>query len=127
MTTRLLIVVLALGATPSASAQTAPPAVATVQPSGDGQKQPSIYDRIWRLAEWYESDSNPVVQRVLFSGRYQQDFAAIDASQGDLDEWNVRRLRLGPRLTLFRSLTLHAEVELNPQERDPLYVRVTDA
>ena len=126
---RLLTLVILLGAAASASAQTTPAAPASTPapaPSG-GEKKPSTYDKIWRFAEWYESDSNPVVQRVLFSGRYQQDFAAIDASQGDLDEWNVRRLRLGPRLTLFRTLTLHAEVELNPQERDPLYVRATDA
>ena len=123
MTKRLLTLVLLLGATASASAQTAPAPPATT-PS---QKQPSTYDKIWRFADWYQSDSNPVVQRVLFSGRFQHDFATIDATQGDLKESNVRRLRLGPRLTLFRSLTLHAEVELNPQERDPFYVRATDA
>jgi phosphate-selective porin OprO/OprP len=124
MTKRVLILVLLLGAASSASAQTPPTPPAA---SGASQEQPSTYDKIWRFAEWYESDSNPVVQRVLFTGRFQHDFAAIDATQGDLSEWNVRRLRLGPRLTLFRKLTLHAEVELNPQERNPLYVRTTDA
>jgi phosphate-selective porin OprO/OprP len=68
-----------------------------------------------------------VVQQVLFTGRFQHDFAALDADQGDVTESNVRRLRLGPRITLFRTLTLHTEVELNPQERDPLYMRLTDA
>ena len=68
-----------------------------------------------------------MVQRVLFSGRYQHDFATVDADEGTTDEWNVRRLRLGPRVTLFRTFTVHAEVELNPQERDPFYVRFTDA
>ena len=58
----------------------------------------------------------PRGSEVLFSGRYQHEFAALDADQGDLDEWNVRRMRLGPRVTLFRTFTLHAEVELNPQE-----------
>lgn len=86
----------------------------------------SIYDRIWKFAEWYGNDSNPVVQKVLFSGRYQHDFAAIDADQGDHHEWNVRRMRFGPRITLFHTVTLHGEVELNPQESDPLYVRLTD-
>ena len=42
------------------------------------------------------------------------------------DEWNVRRLRVGPRITLFRRLTLHTEVELDPQRHDPAYVRFTD-
>ena len=91
------------------------------------EKPQSTYDKVWRqFTEWYVNDSNPVVQKVLFSGRFQHDFAAIDADQGDLDEWNVRRMRFGPRVTLFRTFTLHGEIELNPQEADPLYVRSTD-
>ena len=91
------------------------------------EKPQSTYDKVWRqFTEWYVNDSNPVMQKVLFSGRFQHDFAVIDADQGGHDEWNVRRLRLGPRVTLFRTFTLHGEVELNPQEADPLYVRFTD-
>lgn len=102
------------------------PRVAHAQTSSAPEKPPSTYDRIWKFAEWYRDDSNPVVQRVLFTGRFQYEFAAIDADQGDLDEWNVRRMRLGPRVTLFRTVTFHGEVELNPQEHDPFYVRFTD-
>ena len=92
------------------------------------EKPQSPYDKIWRpFTEWYVDDSNPVVQKILFTGRFQYDFAAIDADQGNLHERNVRRLRLGHRVTLFRTLTVHGEVELNPQERDPVYVRSTDA
>jgi phosphate-selective porin OprO/OprP len=88
---------------------------------------PSGYDRIWNnFTRWYRNDSNPVVQQVLFSGRFQHDFATIDADEGEHDESNIRRLRLGPRITLFRTFTLHGEVELNPQERNPTYVRFTD-
>jgi phosphate-selective porin OprO and OprP len=94
--------------------------------AGGEIKDPSIYDKIWKFTEWYSDESNPIVQKVLFSGRYQHEFATIDSEEGDLDEWNVRRMRLGPRMTLFRALTLHAEVELNPQEHDPLYMRFTD-
>ena len=50
----------------------------------------------------------------------------VDSDQGDHDEWNIRRMRLGARVTMFRTFLLHAEVELNPQEHDPLYVRFTD-
>lgn len=99
---------------------------APAQAASTSEKPPSTYDRIWKFAEWYRDDSNPVVQRVLFTGRYQHEFTAIDADQGDLDEWNLRRLRLGPRVTLFRAFTFHGEVELNPQEADPFYVRLTD-
>ena len=104
-----------------------PPAWAQGTEAQAQAKEPSTYDKIWKFADWYDDKSNPVVQRVVFTGRFQQDFAAVGADQGDTNEWNVRRMRLGPRLTMFRTFTVHAEVELNPQERDPLYVRFTDA
>ena len=105
-------------------AQTA--AVAQTAPAAADTR--SIYDKIWQqLTTIYDDSSNPVVQRILFTGRFQHDFAAIGADQGDHDEWNTRRLRVGPRLTLFRTYTLHVEAELNPQEIDPLYMRLTDA
>ena len=89
---------------------------------------PGTYDKIWQqLTTWYDNKENPVVQRVLFTGRFQHDFNTIDADQGEHEEWNTRRFRVGPRITLFRTFTLHAEAELNPQEIDPLYVRLTDA
>jgi phosphate-selective porin len=91
------------------------------------EKQPSIYDDIWSsFTEIYDDKSNPVIQRVLFSGRFQHDFALVDADDGEHRESNLRRLRLGPRITLFRQWLFHAEVELNPQERNPFYVRFTD-
>jgi phosphate-selective porin OprO/OprP len=90
-------------------------------------KEPSAYDTIWgNFTEWYVDDTNPVVQRVLLSGRFHYDFATIDSDQGDHEESNIRRLRIGPRITLFRRLTFHAELELDPQRRDPFYVRFTD-
>ena len=105
-----------LGTPLSASAQAAAP-----------KKEPSTYDRIWGdFTGLYSDDTNPVVQRVLLSGRFHYDFATIDSDQGDHKEWNVRRLRIGPRITLFRKYTFHAEVELDPQRHDPFYVRFTD-
>lgn len=102
------------------------PAVATAQTQAAG-KDPSAYDKTWEtFTEWYEDDSNPVVQRVRLSGRFHYDFAAIDSDQGNHDESNIRRLRVGPRITLFRTFTFHSEVELDAQRRDPFYVRFTD-
>lgn len=98
----------------------------TAAGGGQVEQRRSVYDRIWRFTEWYRNDSNPVVQSVLFSGRYQHEFSSVRADEGRLDEWNVRRMRLGPRVALLRRYVFHAEVELNPQERDPTYVRLTD-
>lgn len=100
--------------------------VTAVPAAAQTEKAPSVYDRIWKFAEWYRDDSNPTVQRVLFSGRFHQDFVVLDSDQGDVREANLRRLRLGPRITLFKTITVHGEVEINPQERNPTYVRFTD-
>ena len=90
--------------------------------------QPSVYDSIWdRVTNWYDDKGNPFVQRVVFTGRYHHDFAVVRSDQGDVDESNARRLRFGPRITMFRDFTVHAEIEVNPQERNPFYMRITDA
>jgi phosphate-selective porin OprO and OprP len=102
------------------------PTVAAAQAPA-GAKAPSRYDTIWgNFTELYADDTNNVIQRVALSGRFHYDFADIDSEQGNHSEWNVRRLRIGPRITLFRKVTVHAELELDPQRHDPLYVRFTD-
>ncbi len=90
-------------------------------------KPPAIYDRIWTdFTQWYKDDKNPVVQQVLFTGRFHHDFAMVDSDQGDHNESNIRRVRFGPRVTFLRTFLFHAEVEVDPQERDPFYLRFTD-
>jgi phosphate-selective porin OprO and OprP len=106
----------------------ATPAMAQNSPQAAQKEDPSIYDTIWdRFTNWYDDKENPVVQRVVFTGRYHHDFALVEADQGDITEWNVRRMRFGPRITMFRNFLVHAEVEVNPQEREPFYMRFTDA
>jgi phosphate-selective porin OprO/OprP len=112
----ILAISVALTVSDSAAAQEARPA----------EKKPSIYDDIWKYTRWYDNDDNPVIQSLALSGRFQLDYARVDADQGDHDEWNIRRFRFGAKAQLFEKLTVHGEVELNPQERNPLYVRITD-
>jgi phosphate-selective porin OprO/OprP len=91
-------------------------------------KQPSTYDKIWtNFTDWYNDKDNPVVQRVLFTGRFQHDLTIVEADEGDHRESNVRRVRFGPRITMFRDYLVHVEMEVNPQEREPFYLRLTDA
>jgi len=126
LTLPLVLASPATGQTTSTHTAPAQSTFQTAQSSG-GADTRSTYDKIWQqFTTIYDNRSNPVVQRILFSGRFQHEFAAIDADQGDHDEWNTRRLRLGPRITLFRTWTVSAEAELNPQEMDPLYMRLTD-
>ncbi len=88
--------------------------------------QTSTFDDLWQFAEWYDNDQNPVVQSVLFSGRFQYEYARVNDSGVSRDQWNVRRLRLGVRSRFFGQFTVHGEAEFNPQESDPFYVRLTD-
>jgi phosphate-selective porin OprO/OprP len=110
----LLAVALVLSAPGAAMAQTAPP------------DTESIYDKAWRQFTLYDNKTSRVVQRVQLSGRFQHEFVSVDADEGELGEWNTRRFRVGPRLQLFQTFTVATEAELNPQEHDPLYVRLTD-
>ena len=99
---------------------------AEAQTPGSPAKSDDVYKKIWKFSEWYKNDQNPAVQSVLFSGRFQYEYASINADQGDHSEWNVRRMRVGAKSKLFRTLTLHGEVEQNPEEAEPFYVRLTD-
>ena len=92
-------------------------------------KPPSTYDKIWaKFTDWYNDKENPVVQRVVFTGRFHEDYAAVEADEGEPQRMERRgALRLGPRITMFRDYLVHTEIELNPQEQDPFYVRLTDA
>jgi phosphate-selective porin OprO/OprP len=91
------------------------------------EKQPSPYDKLWaKFTNIYQDDSNPVVQRVVFTGRFHHDLALGRADEGELDESNIRRVRFGPRITFAKKFLFHAEVEVNPQERNPFYMRFTD-
>jgi phosphate-selective porin OprO/OprP len=104
-------------------------ALAVAVPEASAQnavKKTSIYDDIWKYTRLYDNDDNAVLQNLVLSGRFQLDYADVDADQGSLSEWNIRRFRLGAKAQLFGKLTVHGEVELNPQEKNPVYVRLTD-
>jgi phosphate-selective porin OprO/OprP len=117
---RLLQVVFAVCLIGSAS-------LAEAQAQGGAKEQPNVYDRIWAdFTQWYRNDKNPAIQQVLFTGRFQHDFTTVEADQGDHRESNIRRVRFGPRVTFLNKFLFHAEVEVNPQEREPFYVRFTD-
>jgi phosphate-selective porin OprO/OprP len=123
VTTCLLLAYPAIGQAQARTQAGTPAPQSTPAPQGET----SAYDRIWhRFTTIYDDRSNSVVQRVVLSGRFQHEFAALNADQGNHDEWNTRRFRIGPRLTLWRTWTVSAEAELNPQEANPLYMRLTD-
>ena len=79
----------------------------------DAQQESSTYDDIWGMAAWYQNDDNPTIQNLLFTGRFQYEYATVRDEGASHDEWNVRRMRLGVSSWLFHSLTLHVEAEFH--------------
>ena len=119
----LTVIANAHAQSPTNSSPTAPASQTAKPPT----PPPSGYDKAWAtFTNWYTDDSNPVVQRVVFTGRFHHDLATVRADEGDHDESNIRRVRLGPRITFAKKFLFHMEVEVNPQERDPFYLRLTD-
>ncbi|HVQ63609.1 MAG TPA: hypothetical protein VMT78_03675, partial [Terriglobia bacterium] len=51
------------------------------QTSSQGANSEDVYKKVWKFAEWYKNDQNPIVQNLLFSGRFQYEYAAIDSDQ----------------------------------------------
>ncbi len=100
---------------------------ASTPPATAAEDEPTLFDDIWDLATLYKDDENPILQKFVFTGRAQGDYAYIDSDQGDLDEWYVRRLRAGFKASLFENFTLHAEADFDPQSGSPVYQRLTDA
>lgn len=93
------------------------------------------FDEAWSLVSLYENKSNPVIQRLAFTGRAHLDFAIIEG-KGDpaagftdrdlsFDFGGWRRLRGGFDATVFNDFTLHAEADFNPDE-DPVYRKLTN-
>ncbi|MCB1237329.1 MAG: hypothetical protein KDM91_19855 [Verrucomicrobiae bacterium] len=102
--------------------------------AGDGGKvvdtlleadQASFCD-LFDLATLYENKENPFIQKFALSGRLQADAAFFDANQGDYDSLHWRRFRFGFKTKLFQDFTLHSEADLDLNDPDPLYHKLTD-
>ncbi|MCB1063251.1 MAG: hypothetical protein KDN20_10065 [Verrucomicrobiae bacterium] len=87
----------------------------------------SSFCDLFDLATLYSNKENPVIQKFAFTGRLQADAAFFDASQADSYEsllW--RRFRAGFKATVFKDFTVHAEADLDLNEHNPLYNKLTD-
>ena len=90
-------------------------------------KEPSIYDKIWAVPVLYENKNNALLQEFRFTGRLHLDVFSQDSDLGYEQDWFVRRWRMGVKAKMFQHLDLHVEVDLNAQDPNPLYSRLTDA
>ncbi len=74
----------------------------------------------WRIPPLYKSEGNPFLQELTIGGRYQGQYYALDSDQGDSEDWNNRRWRVGGKAKLFNFLELAGDININ-DEFDPFY------
>ena len=115
-----------IGAAGQTVAGTAPKEVVTDEVPVE-TKTESLFDRIWSVADLYKDDSNPFIQELSLTGRQQNEYYYFDASQGTADGWVNRRTRIGLKGRFFNDYILHGEVDLDLQNRNPVYNKLTDA
>jgi phosphate-selective porin OprO and OprP len=109
----------------STAVHAGPPSVPPTAPSPE--KEESIYDKLWSIPVLYKNKDNAFIQEFRFTGRLQGEVYTQDSDLGAEQDWVVRRTRFGFKAKLLQDFTVHAEMDLNPQDPNPLYSKLTDA
>jgi phosphate-selective porin OprO/OprP len=89
-------------------------------------KEESPFDKIWSLFTLYKSDTNPVLQKLAISGRYQGQYGMLDSDQGNYDDWENRRFRLGLTGQVFKDFEFKAEMFGDLNEGGDFYSGLTE-
>lgn len=98
-----------------------------IPPAPAAAADDSIYDKIWSLATLYKNKENPWIQELSFTGREHIDWFSFDADQGQEDDWVIRRTRVGLKAKVLGDFVVHVETDLDLQDHDPIYNKLTDA
>ncbi len=95
-------------------------------PTPGKNPEPSVYDRIWSHATFFEDRSNPYIHKIALTGRYHGQYAYVHGNSREWDRWDNRRIRLGLRGDFLREFSFNAQVDLSP-DSGLLYSGLTDA
>lgn len=79
-------------------------------PVKEAPAEESVFDKIWGLTTLYKSKENPVIQKLAFTGRYHGQYAWLDSDQGNFDDYEHRRFRLGLTAQVFQDFELKGEM-----------------
>lgn len=75
----------------------------------------------------YENADFRPFQKFALAGRLQADAAFFEANQGEYDSLEWRRVRAGFKSRHFDTLGVHVETDLDLNDSDPVYRRLTEA
>jgi phosphate-selective porin OprO/OprP len=90
-----------------------------------GQTSTEKFDELWSHMRLHSGDSDAAVQSIVFTGRFQYDYAYVDSGDEDYSDTDTRRWRMGFKFSFKHDLVFHAEAEYHPS-LDPVYQRLTD-
>jgi phosphate-selective porin OprO and OprP len=91
------------------------------------EKEKTWCDTLWDYPVLYKNPEADFLNEFRLVGRFQLDQYNVDSNFGHDSDWIIRRFRLGAKAILFKKLTAHVEVDLDFQNDDPAYRRLTDA
>jgi hypothetical protein len=107
----------------AASAGTTPSAKT---PAPEAPAEESAFDKLWSLTTLYKSKTNPWIQKIAISGRYHGQYAMMDSDQGDYDDWENRRFRLGLSGQILQEVEFKAEMLGDLNEGGDFYTGLTE-
>ncbi len=102
------------------------PAVNSGKVPVETPKEKDWCDDIFGLTTLYKNKDNPYIQELAFTGRYHGQYALLDSDQGDFDDWEHRRFRLGFKAIVFQDFEVVAEMFSLLDDHD-FYAGLTDA
>ncbi len=85
-------------------------------------------EKAWSYAKLYENEDNGFIQKVAFTGRLQYDYSYYDNEETSHNEENRwRRARSGFKVDFLNEFQAHVEMDMNLNDHDPVYNKLTDA
>jgi phosphate-selective porin OprO and OprP len=87
----------------------------------------STYDKIWDTMVLYKNPDNAYLQELRFCGRQQNEWFFFKYQKTEDSDWINRRTRAGIQAKFLKEFTFHVEADLDLQDRDPFYNKLTDA
>jgi phosphate-selective porin OprO/OprP len=110
-----------------AGTEAAPTAAAGKNVITEAADEATWMDKIWNQATLYKSDDG-FLNEISLTGRYHGQFWNADAEDGNDNDWENRRFRLGTRaFFLDRSLELKAEMFSDLNSGGDFYEGLTEA
>jgi phosphate-selective porin OprO/OprP len=87
--------------------------VKEIVPPTTEEKESCFIDPIWDLATIVDNKEASVLQYFGLNGRYQGQYYWLDSNEGDNDDWEHRRSRVGFEATIFNDFDIYTSFNLS--------------